>query len=136
MTLVHGSFRPENIYFEVGDAAGGVGLASWQFVSRRQGALDVAFFIPYALPTDVRREHEESLLHAYLETLTDSGVADYRIDRLVEHYRLGLLRNLVLFVIGDENLDLAVSTGEIWTTHRVASLEAIADWDCAELLAA
>ena len=50
------------------------------------------------------------------------------------HYRLGLLRSLILFVIGDENLDLAVSTGEIWTTRRVASLEALADWNCVELL--
>ena len=134
VTLVHGSFRPENLYFESGANVGGVGVANWQFVSRRQGALDVAYFIPYALPTDIRREHEASLLNTYLETLTDSGVTDYSMDRLVGHYRLGLLRSLVLFVIGDENLDLAVSTGEIWTTRRVASLEALADWNCAELL--
>jgi hypothetical protein len=135
VTLVHGSFRPENIYFEEGGEFEGIAAVSWQLAGRWQGALDVAFFIPYALPTNVRREHEESLLRAYLKALTRHGVADYSFEQLVEHYRLGLLRNLVLFVIGDENVDLEVSTGEVWNTRRVASLEALVDWNCAELMA-
>ena len=76
-----------------------------------------------------------SLLHTYLDALSRGGVADYSYDQLVEHYRFGLLRNLSLFVIGDENVDLEVSTGEVWNTRRVASLEALVDWNCAELLA-
>ena len=134
VTLVHGSFRPENIYFDAGDAADEVLAISWQLAGRRQGAIDVAFFIPYALMTDVRREHETGLLHAYLEALTSHGVADYSFDQLVEHYRLGLLRNLALFVIGDENADLQISTGEVWNTRRLGSLEALVDWNCVELL--
>lgn len=135
VTLVHGSFRPENIYFGEGNEVDRVAAVSWQLVGSWHGALDVAFFIPYALPTDVRREHEKSLLRVYLDALTRHGIADYPFEKLVEHYRLGLLRNLALFVIGDENVDLEVSTGEIWNTRRVSSLEAVVDWNCAELLA-
>ncbi len=134
VTLVHGSFRPENIYFDAGDDADGVMAISWQVVGRMHGAIDVAFFIPYALATDVRREHEEGLLLAYLSALTRQGVADYPFDEFMEHYRLGLLRNLAFFVIGDENVDLEVSTGEVWNTRRVGSLQALVDWNCAELL--
>ena len=134
VTLVHGSFRPENIYFVASGAVADTMVISWQLAGRWQGAIDVAYFIPYALPRDVRREHEESLLLAYLSALTRQGVADYPFDEFMEHYRLGLLRNLVLFVIGDENVDLEVSTGEVWNTRRVASLEALVDWNCAELL--
>ncbi len=134
VTLVHGSFRPENIYFGESGSVADTMAISWQLAGRRQGAIDVAFFVPYALPTEVRREYEEDLLRAYLAALTRNGVADYPFDHLMEHYRLGLLRNLALFVVGDENVDLEVSTGEVWNTRRLGSLQALVDWNCAELL--
>ncbi|NQW16098.1 MAG: DUF1679 domain-containing protein [Chloroflexi bacterium] len=132
LTLVHGDFRPENLYFDSdGDD---VTAVTWQLVGRWHGAIDVAQLIPYALSTEERRANEERLLHTYLDALLDKGVHNYSYDQLVEHYRLGLLRSLAIFVIGDENLDLEVSEGEIWNTRRVSSLQAIIDWNCVDLL--
>lgn len=133
-TLVHGTYRPENIYFGLGDQTLDPVVTSWYFAGRRQAASDVAFFIPYSLPVGIRIQHEESLIRGYHEVLTGLGVGGYSIDQLLEHYRLGLIRNLALFVIGDDNLELQVSDGQAWGEQRVSSLQAVVDWDCRELL--
>lgn len=133
-TLVHGTFRPENIYFGLGDQALDPVITSWYFTGRRHAASDVAFFIPYSLPTETRIQYEESLISEYHETLIRLGVDGYGVDQLTEHYRLGLIRNLALFVIGDDNLELQISDGQAWSEQRVSSLQAIVDWDCRELL--
>ena len=132
VTLVHGDFRPENLYFE--DDGDGVTVVTWNLAGRKHGAMDVAYFIPYALSIEDRRENEESLLRAYHDALIANGVADYSYDQLVEHYRSGLLRSLGFFVIADENVDLEISEGENWNTRRLESLQAIMDWNCIELL--
>jgi hypothetical protein len=132
LTLVHGEFRPENLYFS--DDDDGVMAVTWQLAGRWHGASDVAYFIPYALATEDRRQHEQSLPRTYYGALTDNGIANYSYDLLLEHYRLGLLRNLSVFVIADENVDLEVSEGEIWQTRRVQSLQALIDWNVLELL--
>jgi aminoglycoside/choline kinase family phosphotransferase len=132
VTLVHGDFRPENLYFD--DEGDGVTAVTWQLAGRWHGASDVSYFIPYAFTTDDRRANEQMLLRTYHDALVGYGVGDYSYDQFLEHYRQGLLRSLALFVIGDENIDLEVSEGETWNTRRVDSLQAIMDWNCIELL--
>ena len=131
-TLIHGDFRPENLYFDAdGD---GVTAVTWNYTGRFHGAVDVAFFIPYAFSTEERHENEQLLLRTYHNALLENGVSNFSYDQFLEHYRLGLLRGLVFFVIGDENIDLEVSEGETWNTRRVNSLQALIDWNVVELL--
>ena len=63
VTLLHGDFRPENLYFdEDGD---GVTAVTWQIVGRWHGAVGVSYFIPYAFITEDRRANEQLLLRTY-----------------------------------------------------------------------
>jgi hypothetical protein len=133
-TLAHGTFRPENIYFGNSGDPSQVLAASWHFVGRRRGASDVAFFVPYSVPHASSAEQERLLLRPYHEALVDLGVGGYGFDELLEHYRFGLIRNLMLFAIGDDNLELQVSEGKSWSEQRAMSLKALVDWDCQALL--
>ena len=64
------------------------------------GALDVSYFIAESLATDDRRAHERALLERYHAGLVAGGVTDYSFDQLYDHYRLSLLTQLSIPVIG------------------------------------
>jgi aminoglycoside phosphotransferase (APT) family kinase protein len=69
-TLVHGDCHVGNLFFE-GDA---VGFLDWQVLARAPGLRDVAYFLCNSLPSELREQHEESLLAHYLDGLRAAGV--------------------------------------------------------------
>jgi hypothetical protein len=69
LTLVHGDAHAGNLYFLPGD----VGLLDWQVVQCGQGMRDVSYFLANSLPTELRREHERSLIELYLGALAERG---------------------------------------------------------------
>ena len=87
--LTHNDFRPDNMMFAT--AAGGrpVTVLDWQSIAYGCGAVDVAYFLAGALPPDVRRTHEASLLDRYHRGLTERGVSGYSPDDLARDYASG-----------------------------------------------
>jgi hypothetical protein len=93
-TLLHGDVRLDNIFFSKhGFAANSEAppiVIDWQLVSAGRGPYDLAYFLGTNLPSELRAEHEEALLHRYHATIaaTDPG---YDFDDCWRDYRLGLL---------------------------------------------
>jgi len=95
LTVVHGDFRLDNLLID--EDAGTMAVVDWQTVALGRGLTDVAYFIGAGLLPDDRRAHEESLVRAYHEALTATGV-DYSWERCWEAYRFGTFAGLVMAV--------------------------------------
>lgn len=69
-------------------AAGGspVAIVDWQSIGWGCGALDVAYLLGGALPRDLRRAQEDTLLAFYLDQLAQNGVTGYGFEALKRDY--------------------------------------------------
>jgi len=141
LTVVHGDYRLDNLFFDEPDAAAGGDAAAtrvtaidWQFTCRCRGVYDVAYFLGLDLPPDDRRTLERPLLDAYLEALAADGVAGYERGAAQRMYAVALLLAFATFAIGaagahaDERMRLVHEVG----LGRLA--EAILDNDAARVL--
>ncbi len=93
--LLHGDIRADNMFFD-GDL---LKIVDFQFASRGVGPADVGYLISQGLPTEVRRGHDEPLVHEYLGWLADRGVTDYSFDEAWRQYRLAVAYFMLLPVI-------------------------------------
>ena len=84
LTLLHGDCHVGNTY-RLPD--GRAGLLDWQVAFHGPPIREISYFIAGALSTEQRREHEESLLRLYLETLGERGVVPPQFDEAWDHYR-------------------------------------------------
>nr|MDT0663947.1 phosphotransferase [Micromonospora sp. DSM 115978] len=99
-SLIHGDYRLDNLMFD-GDTE--VVAVDWQTLEIGFPARDLAYFLSTALPPEVRRAHEVSLVAAYHEQLVAHGVTDYPGDECFEDYRRGMLQGPLITVIGCVN---------------------------------
>ncbi|CAJ1583008.1 phosphotransferase [[Mycobacterium] wendilense] len=79
--LVHGDYRLDNMLFGTAGAKRPLTAVDWQTVTWGPAFTDLAYFLGCALPTELRREHYDALIRAYLDGLgPDSalGEADVR----------------------------------------------------------
>lgn len=90
LTLTHGDFRLDNMFFSRSSGVRPVILCDWQSPNRSWGIYDIAYFIAGALDIDERRRHEDELVREYQRTLADAGI-DYPLEALWEDYRACLL---------------------------------------------
>ena len=94
VTLIHGDFRLDNLFFD--DGPGGTGEVSvidWQMAMRAPGGTDLVYFCANNLTVDMRRRHEQDLIDRYLRGLFDAGVSPDAVDMTAiwQGYREGLL---------------------------------------------
>ena len=112
-TLVHFDFRADNLFFQ---DDGEVVVIDWQSISQGGGAADVGYLLGQNLHTDVRREHEDELLHVYHDTLLANGVTGYEYDEFFDAYRLGLVYGWVIPVFAVGSLDSSSERAmALWT---------------------
>jgi hypothetical protein len=83
-TLIHGDCHLGNLFFQ-GEQ---VGFLDWQLLARAPGMRDVSYFLCNSLPTELRREHERTLIGFYLERLEAQGVAAPDFADAWERHRL------------------------------------------------
>ncbi len=81
----HNDFRPDNMLFSATGER--VAVVDWQTGSFLGTGMDVAYFLGGALPREVRRANEVSLLQEYHKALLEGGVTDYTFDHLMDDYR-------------------------------------------------
>ena len=72
ITLVHGDYRLDNLFF---DAAGAVTAIDWQIVTKGAGGYDFAYFVSQSLAIETRRTQIDALAATYLASLRDDGCA-------------------------------------------------------------
>ena len=86
VTLAHGDFRLDNLFFQNEDLK----VIDWQICIKTVGGYDVGYFLSQSLTIEDRRNHESDLLDKYRKTLSEIGL-DYPQDRLMEDYRRSVL---------------------------------------------
>jgi len=134
LTLGHGDYRLDNMFFATKDGQAPITLVDWQICCRIRGGYDLGYFISQSLSTDERREHESSFRDRYLEGLAKKGI-DYPEDSFDNDYRRTTAWCFIYPV---------VATGQIEITnerHRALiqgitdrAIQAIEDNDALELL--
>lgn len=86
-TLVHGDYRPDNLFFGAPGSDHPIVVCDWQGPGRGPGVVDAAYFIAGSMSPDDRRAHEDELLRRYHNHLLEGGVKDYSFAQLKEDYR-------------------------------------------------
>ncbi len=131
-TLVHGDFRFDNLLFG-DDPDDETVLLDWQIVYAAQGVWDVALFLVESMQPDVRRAHEDELLHLYHDTLRDEGVRDYGFDQLMLDYRHAVMvttRGAVLLYSFETGNERGEQLGQAMFNRGLAAFD---DHRCDEL---
>jgi len=113
-TLVHFDYRADNLFFDRGD--GSVAVIDWQSISKGGGAADVGYLLGQNLDNEVRREHEDDLLHTYHDGLVSAGVTGYSFEQLFEDHKVGLIYGWVIPVFAVGTLDASSERAmTLWT---------------------
>ena len=86
VTLAHGDFRLDNLFFQNEDLK----VIDWHICIKTVGGYDVGYFLSQSLTIEDRRNHERDLLDKNRKTLSEIGL-DYPQDRLMEDYRRSVL---------------------------------------------
>ena len=122
-TLVHGDFRLDNIFFDGRQGEDEVVIIDWQLAGRGCAAYDVAYLLGGALPVDLSREGERSLLHAYHDALEEGGVTNYDYSEFVRDYERGLLTVLQTIATTDViemGQERGVDLIDVWVERLLA----------------
>jgi Phosphotransferase enzyme family len=85
--LTHNDFRPDNMMFDVNNAAKPIVIVDWQTVGVGSGSGDIAYFMGTALVPAVRKSDESELFAYYREKLIEGGVPTSETDALWDGYR-------------------------------------------------
>jgi hypothetical protein len=112
MTIGHGDYRLDNMFF--GDAGSGyeVAVLDWQSPNVAWAAYDIAYFLYSNVDVETRRDVEMDVLREYHRTLVEHGVQDYTFEQLVEDYRASLLVSLGIWIVNAATLDTANERGK------------------------
>jgi len=100
LTLLHGDYRLDNVFFDGSEGQPGVVAFDWQFACRGRGTYDIAYFLGLDLEPSLRRQHEDALLLRYYERLREEGVTGYTLDACHRDYATSLLLSFAVFAIG------------------------------------
>ena len=106
MTVAHGDYRLDNLYFGHANAPYEVAVFDWQSPNRGWGAYDVAYFMSGSFPPDQRRAYEDQMIRSYHETFVAYG-HEYPFERFFDDYRRSLLVYLAIFVVNGVSLELS-----------------------------
>lgn len=117
ITLIHQDMHVENLLFGVKDDDKPLVFIDWQFCGYGRGVTDVAHFIIYSLPSDLRRQAESSLLQTYHSLLIKHGVQGYDFEQCWTDYQQAFFRNLF-------GLTAAVSLFDMSRPHAQAFVKA------------
>jgi aminoglycoside/choline kinase family phosphotransferase len=92
ITLVHGDFRLDNLFF--GDD-GSVAVIDWQLAMRAPGQTDLVYFCANNLTVPMRRAHEDDLIARYVDRLHAAGVPDDAVT--VDAVRRGYVEGMLFY---------------------------------------
>ena len=94
VTMTHGDYRLDNLFFL---EDGGMAVIDWQMSMRAPGQADFVYFCANNLTTEMRRDHDMSLLARYVAGLHADGVPEDAVT--VDSVRQGYLEGLVFYAV-------------------------------------
>lgn len=97
VTVLHGDFRADNLFFGRKDGKKAVWAIDWQIACIGAGVFDAAYFLSQSVSTDAASER--GLLEEYHQALFAGGVTDYPFEQCLADYRRAVIYGLVYVVI-------------------------------------
>lgn len=97
ISLTHNDFRLDNLMFM--PTAECVTL-DWQSFLVAHAGRDTGLFLGCSVPTEMRRAHQDHLLHVYHDRMIALGVEGYTFDQCYDDFRLGVFLGVQNIVIG------------------------------------
>jgi hypothetical protein len=107
LTIVHGDFRLDNMFFGHEGAPYRIAIIDWQSPNRGWGAYDLAYFLGGNVRPEQRRAWEREMLGEYHGALTEAGVRGYSPDQLRRDYRRSLMVYLGIMVVDGAMLEVS-----------------------------
>lgn len=135
LTISHGDFRVDNLFFADDGGELQLAVADWQISTLGRGTFDVAYLLCGGLPSELRREYERELVRLYHDTLVTNGVTGYSFEQCWDDYRLGALFQFVYIVIAVGTLDAANERGmALWTAWLQRGAAAVEELNAIEMM--
>ena len=135
LTVVHGDFRMDNLFFGTGEDQEPLIAIDWQGCLRGRAAQDIGYFMSGSIPIDVRRAHERELIGLWHRQLVENGVTGFSPDDAWENYRRGVLYVWIIAVVIAGTLDRANERGHRWMAEMLKrSIATIDDLGLIDLL--
>ena len=135
ITLIHGDFRMDNLFFGKTPDHHPLVILDWQGPLCGRGMQDVAQLLGQSTQIEVRRTHQRDLVQHYIDALAANGVSDYGFDTAWEDYRVATLNSWAYVVVVSGTLDPSNERGFAWMSKMVKrNATAIEDLACLELL--
>lgn len=120
ITLLHGDFRMENVFFGTARQHRPVALIDWQGPLLGKGVVDVALMLGQSTRVEVRRAHQRALVESYARQLGELGVEGYGSERAWDDCQLALLYNWVYVAVVAGALDASNERAFAWMSQMVA----------------
>lgn len=135
ITLIHGDFGLENMFFGTTESSQPLTVIDWQTIKRGKGVTDVGYFLGWCIDEQDRRSIENDLLKTYWSVLREHGVDGYSFDQLLHDYRLSFFNNIQVMVPAVARLDLSFQNWDELSTVVMRRLSAaLEDHDVGTLL--
>ena len=132
-TVMHGDYRADHMFFDVGATAEPFAVADWQITSNGPSAFDLAYLMTGSLSVADRRRHQDDLLGLHHQILMDGGVSNYALKQAREEYRHCAMLAWCWPVIAVGSLDMANERGvaffHIWCERAMTAITDLKAWD-------
>lgn len=136
LTLAHGDFRADNLYFDAQCQVDPVVVADWQLVCRARGAFDVAYLLCQSVDSDDRARWQWTILQRWHERLIAGGVIAYSFADAVADYKRGALL-CVVYAVAGATLDRSNERGtRLAQVQALRTFRAALEMSASELLGA
>jgi Ecdysteroid kinase-like family len=127
LTVVHGDFRMDNLFFGTGDDQEPLIALDWQGCLRGRAAQDIGYFMSGSIPIELRRDHERELIGLWHEHLVENGVTGFSREDAWENYRRGVLYVWIIAVVIAGTLDRTNERGHRWMAEMLKRTVATID---------
>lgn len=135
ITLTHGDFRMDNLFFGQTPDHHPLVILDWQGPLRGRSMHDVAHLLCQNTQTEVRRNHERELIERYVDGLAANGVSDYGFDDAWDDYHLAVLYLWAYVVVVSGTLEVGNDRALAWMSKMIErNAAAIEELDCLSLL--
>lgn len=135
VTLLHGDFRLDNLFFATKPGEDQLVVIDWQLISRGKGPYDVAYFMSQSLEPGDRAATEGDVLKRYHEALLAAGIAGYSLDECIDDYRHAVLLCMMYPIAAGGGMDLSNERGTaLGTAMATRSFAAIEHWGAGKLI--
>ena len=139
LTLAHGDYKLDNLFFADSGSGSGSGsddvaAVDWQICGYGRGPYDVAYFLSQSLVPEERKANESSIVRAYHDTLVSHGVSGYSFEECWDDYRKATLF-VSVYPLNAGSVDLVNDRAvSLMRTTLGRSMAAIRDLDALEFL--